>query len=99
MKIDLSYFLNKKRISLEKFCKLNNLTNYDLLLEYCRKNNFICVEQKEFDAFNLKVSEAKKETESSKSEKNEKSTTKTRRRGRKPKAQKSGNANKKSDTQ
>ena len=45
MKIELMYFLNKKNIKLEYFCRINNLKTYNSLSEYCHKCNFIPVEE------------------------------------------------------
>ena len=43
MKIDLSYFLNKKQITLKYFCKINNITDYEALVDYCDKKRYIPV--------------------------------------------------------
>lgn len=96
MKIDLQYLLNKKRIDLQYFCKLNNLSSYTSLKEYCLKKNFICVEEKFYnDVFPAKIIEEKHENKievlsdaASKKEKQDKpkrrrsSTTSKTRKGR-----------------
>ena len=91
MKINLEYFLAKKRISLVKFCETNNLHSYESLIEYCDNKKFIPVSQ---DEYKLSFPDSKKEIV----KKDEPSKTKTRRRGRKPKAEKSRITNKKSNS-
>ena len=56
MKIKLDYYLKRKRISLEGFLKINKLTSYKDLLEFCNVRNFIPVNIKEYE----KISESKK---------------------------------------
>tara|TARA_B100000900_G_scaffold412035_1_gene432987 strand:- start:600 stop:872 length:273 start_codon:yes stop_codon:yes gene_type:complete len=49
MKIDLSYFLNKKQITLKYFCKINNITDYGELVDYCSKKRYIPVSKEVYD--------------------------------------------------
>ena len=44
MRIDLKYFLNKKKVSLIDFCNKNNLSTYEMLCNYCIKRNLIPVD-------------------------------------------------------
>lgn len=49
MKIKLLYFISKKQISLEQFCKLNNLKTYQDLLEYCSERDLVVCPREEYD--------------------------------------------------
>ena len=89
MKIKLSFLLDKKRIKLTEFCKINNLQTFESLIKYCELKNLICVDEKEYISLFPKIEKDEKEVQSQ---------SKTRRRGRKPKTKKGGNANKKSSS-
>lgn len=47
-KIKLGYFLSKSRVSLKKFCEINDLKSYDDLVDYCLSKNFIAVTEEEY---------------------------------------------------
>ena len=81
MKINIQFLLNKKRISLETFCDLNNLQSYSALLEYCEDKKLICIDENDY----AKIIDSKKKE---KNEENliEKPKVETRRRGKKQKA-------------
>ena len=103
MKIDLTFFMNKNRINLKKFCEINNLTSYESLVAYCSEKNFVCVEEKFYsEVFPSKINQSKDETESKKisnvkPKPNPKNPTsaKKRRSSRTSKTRRSGPADKK----
>ena len=49
MTIKLSYFINKKNISLDDYCKINNITSYEALLKNCKERGYLPVTQEIFD--------------------------------------------------
>ena len=38
-RLRLMFILNKKNISIDKFCKKNNLSSYTDLVQYCKSNS------------------------------------------------------------
>jgi len=72
MKIKLDYYLKRKRITLQDFLKINNLTSYKDLLEFCNKRNFIPVDEKELAKLNESKKKNKSEPTSGKTSKTQK---------------------------
>jgi len=50
MKIDLKFLINKQRISLEKFCALNDVNNYAELRQLCTDRKLICVDEEFYNS-------------------------------------------------
>lgn len=50
MKLDLLYFINKKHISLDRFCELNNIVSYEELVAYCNLKNLSIISKETYDA-------------------------------------------------
>ena len=50
MKLDLLYFINKKHISLDKFCELNGIGSYEELVVYCNLKNLSIISKETYDA-------------------------------------------------
>ena len=95
MSINLSFYLDKNKLSLSKFCTRMNFTSYNDIVEYCKNKKFNCdiKESETAELFIVKVPEVVK-----KEVKDEPEKPKTRRRGRKPKTKKAGTSDKKSDS-
>jgi len=49
MSISLTYFLNKKQKTLKHFVEKNNLTDYQSLVECCKKRGFIPCLKEEYE--------------------------------------------------
>ncbi len=49
MKISLQYLLNKKHITLKKFCDINVLGTYSELVSYCEAKNLSPVSREDFE--------------------------------------------------
>tara|TARA_Y100000593_G_C4287600_1_gene326407 strand:- start:852 stop:1172 length:321 start_codon:yes stop_codon:yes gene_type:complete len=106
MSIRLKYLLEKNKATLEKFCTQNDITDYDLLVSFCKIKMINCdIDQKEFlEIFPKETKDEdvaiKKEVkkDEQKTTKSKKPSTQTRRRGRKPKVEKVRVANTKNDT-
>ena len=99
MSIRLKFYIGKNKTNLETFCAQIKATSYEDLLSYCSARNITCdVTQEEYNKLFAKKEVIKDESKQSVSPAKKPEVSKTRRRGRKPKAQKSRNADKKSDS-
>lgn len=99
-KIDLLFFIKKNRISLEKFCKLNDIKTYEELKNYCEQKKLICVKESFYcEIFPPKINSKPQKKVSAKNvkENTAKKTTTTRRTSRTRKVGKDRPATKKDD--
>ena len=60
MKMKLEYLLNKKRIGIQDFCHINNISSYEELEHYCLSKEIICIDKQ---LFYLSQAHVKIETE------------------------------------
>jgi hypothetical protein len=55
MKIKLTYFLSKNKLTLAEFCNINGIKSYNCLTEYCTHRKLIPITQKEYkESFPIK---------------------------------------------
>jgi hypothetical protein len=49
MKINLTYYLKRKNFDLKLFLKINNLTSYNQLVEFCKLRSFVPIDENEYN--------------------------------------------------
>jgi len=89
MSINLTFFLSKNKISLQRLCTQFNLTTYTMLEDFCNNKNIKC--NIDIDASKGVFESSVKDSKPDKKEDKNEEKPKTRRRSRKSKTKKSGN--------
>ena len=49
MKLNLTYYLKRKKTDLKTFLKINRLTSYEQLVEFCKLRSFIPISKDDFE--------------------------------------------------